>query len=142
MIISRIFRSSLSVVSPDTKGFSHSDSENSRFLWCLFGQKQHAIPFRPFSQIPRTWPLCKHHRSEHREGCSGSTPEAFHVYSLQQLRQILRFQMSIALQHLQCLVASNGRHLHRVETFLEEPARGFVTEIVKGEIDEEDRIRT
>ena len=49
--------------------------------------------------------------------------------------------MSIALQHLQCLVASNGRHLHRVETFLEEPACGFVTEIVKGEIDEVNWIR-
>ena len=44
------------------------------------------------------------------------------MFSAQQLRQILRPQMSIALQHLQCLVAGNGRHLHGVQAFLEQAA--------------------
>jgi hypothetical protein len=42
--------------------------------------------------------------------------------------------MSIPFQHLQSLVARNGRHLHRVQAFFKEAACGFVAEIVKGEI--------
>ena len=38
------------------------------------------------------------------------------------LRQILRPEMSVPLQHLQCLVAGDGADLHGVEAFFKEAA--------------------
>ncbi len=42
--------------------------------------------------------------------------------------------MSIALQHLQSLVAGDGGHLHGVQALLEEAAGGFVAEVVEVQI--------
>ena len=39
--------------------------------------------------------------------------------------------MSIALQHLQCLVAGDGGPLHGVQALLEEAAGGFMAKIVE-----------
>lgn len=49
----------------------------------------------------------------------------FDPHSSQQLRQVFRPQMSIALQHLQSLVAGDGGHLHGVQALLEEAAASW-----------------
>ena len=49
--------------------------------------------------------------------------------------------MRIPFQHLQRLVAGDRRHLHGIQALLKEAAGGLMAEIVKGEVDQEVRIR-
>lgn len=56
------------------------------------------------------------------------------IPSIQQLRQVLGLQMGITLEHLKCLVPSDGRHLHRIQPLLKEPAGCLVTEVVESQI--------
>ncbi len=48
----------------------------------------------------------------------------------------LLFQLGIPFEHLQCLVAGDRRHLHRVQPLLEEAAGRFVPEIMEYQINQ------
>ena len=41
--------------------------------------------------------------------------------------------MGITSKHLQCFMPRDGGDLHGIQALLEEPGRGLVTEIVKGQ---------
>lgn len=49
--------------------------------------------------------------------------------------------MGVPLEHLESLVAANGRHLHWIQPLFEEPAGGLMPEIVEGQIDQKGGIR-
>ena len=61
--------------------------------------------------------------------------------SIQHQRQIFCLEMRVPSEHLQCLMPSDGRYLHRIQALFEEPAGCFMPEIVKGDIGEELGIR-
>lgn len=50
------------------------------------------------------------------------------------LRQILRSEVSVASQHAQVFVPGDARHFHDIEAAFEQPAGGFMAQIMKAQI--------
>lgn len=49
----------------------------------------------------------------------------------QSLRQVLRFEMGVPLEHLQRLVSGDGRYLHHAQPFLEQATCCLVAQIME-----------
>ena len=49
--------------------------------------------------------------------------------------------MSVSLQHLQCFMACDGRHLHGIQPFFEESAGPLMPEVVECQVYKKSRIR-